>query len=105
MDNISLNDFDIQLRFSKASGWLAYIEGRVQFGKDYLVSVEFTLPTDTNAGSQNLSTVGKLVTYLGLPVLSDVPVLGSILDCYSWTGNRREWGIVTVWTAMLITLR
>ena len=58
----------------------------MQFGKEYLVSVEFTLPTDTNAGSlyfQNLSedfTVGKLVTYLGLPVLSHVPVLGSILD-------------------------
>ena len=99
-NNISLNDFDIQLRFSKASGWSAYIEGRVQFGKEYLVSVEFTLP---NAGSlyfQNLSedfTVGKLVTYLGLPALSDVPVLGSILDiyhhqnCNSWTGNRREY--------------
>ena len=85
-NNISLNDFDIQLCFSKASGWSAYIEGRVQFGKEYLVSVEFTLPTDTNAGSlyfQNLSadfTVGKLVTYLGLQALSDVPVLGSILD-------------------------
>ena len=58
----------------------------MQFGKEYLVWVEFTLPTDTNAGSlyfQNLSadfTVGKLVTYLGLPALSDVPILGSILD-------------------------
>ena len=88
-NNISLNDFDIQLRFSKASGWSAYIEGRVQFGKEYLVSVEFTLPTGTNAGSlyfQNLSeyfTVGKLVTYLGLPALSDVPILGSILDIYT----------------------
>ena len=57
--------------------------------EEYLVSVEFTLPTDTNAGSlyfQNLSEyfmVGKLVAYLGLPALSDVPVLGSILDIYT----------------------
>ena len=57
LNNISLNDFDIQFRFSKASGWSGYIEGRVQFGKEYLVLVEFTLPTDTNDGSlyfQNL---------------------------------------------------
>ena len=70
--------------------FLNNIEGRVQFGKEYLVSVEFTLPTDTNGGSlyfQNLSeyfTVGKLVTYMHqVKALSDVPVLGSILDIYT----------------------
>ena len=85
-NSISLNGFDIQIQFSKACGWSAYIEGKVNFGKEYLVSVEFTLPTDTTAGSLYFQnhyedfTVGKLVTYLGLPALSDVPVLGSILD-------------------------
>ena len=84
--SLSISGFDIQLGFSKASGWSAHIEGSVQFGKEYLISVEFSLPTDTMPGSlhfQNLYedfTVSKFMTYLGLPALSDVPVLGSLLD-------------------------
>ena len=38
-DSISLNGFDIQIQFSKACGWSAYIEGEVNFGKEYIFSV------------------------------------------------------------------
>lgn len=84
--NISIDALEIKLQFSKGSGWSAFMQGDVQFGKDYSISVEFILPTDTTAGSLSFEnpyeefTVNEFITSLGLPALSEVPILGSILD-------------------------
>lgn len=84
--SLSIEDFEVDLQFSKESGWSAFIQGNVQFGL-LPVSVEFKLPTSTTPGSiafenchEDQLTVNKLVGYMGLSKLSEVPILGSILD-------------------------
>ena len=86
LSKMSIDAFEIQLQFSKGCGWSAYIQGNMQFGEDYSISVEVTLPTATTAGSLSFEnpyeefTMSELMTNLGIPELSEVPILGSVLD-------------------------
>ncbi len=82
----SLDDFDLRLQYSSSSGWSACVKGDVEFDSSFIVSVEFRLPTSTLAGSFSFQnndedfTLNKLMTSIGLPSLSSVPILGSILN-------------------------